>query len=59
MINTEIKKMIEESQAGFSEEEMKGMCEEMNGFVSEEELKDKIKKIKDDEIITVILNDGE
>ena len=50
--------MIEDSQEGFSEEEMQEMCEEMNGEFTGNQIKNKINEMNDGEIITVILNSG-
>lgn len=57
MWNKELIRMIEESQEGFSEEEMQEMCEEMNGEVTGNQIKNKINEMNDGEMITVILNE--
>lgn len=57
MWNKELIRMIEESQEGFSEEEMQEMCEEMNGEVTRNQIKNKINEMNDGEMITVILNE--
>lgn len=56
-MNKELIKMIEDSQKGFSEEEMQEMCEEMNGELTTEQIKNKINMMNDGEMITVILNE--
>ena len=48
--------MIEDSQEGFSEEELQEMCAEMNGEFTGNQIKNKINEMNDGEMITVILN---
>ena len=55
-MNKELIKMIEDSQEGFSEEEMQEMCAEMNGEFTGNQIKNKINEMNDGEMITVILN---
>ena len=55
-MNKELIKMIEDSQEGFSEEEMQAMCAEMNGKFTGNQIKNKINEMNDGEMITVILN---
>lgn len=57
-MDKELIKMIEDSQEGFSEEEMQEMCVEMNGEFTGNQIKNKINEMNDGEMITVILNSG-
>lgn len=57
-MDKELIKMIEDSQEGFSEEEMQEMCSETNGEFTGNQIKNKINEMNDGEMITVILNSG-
>ena len=57
-MDKELIKMIEDSQEGFSEEEMQEMSAEMNGEFTGNQIKNKINEMNDGEMITVILNSG-